>query len=558
MRKLKILILTILIALLSTTFVFANTVTIDTTTKSGKIYEYYVDTEGNKLKSSTSTTINNNEYSKTALTIDGYVCINARVNEDLLYSPSTQDLGNKITVNLSNFSEDGDYVIFIYDVDSDNSGYPDDPIIKEDVTIKYYDYSTGKQLDSESTKEYIGDNYKLTPSTNKTFSGDKYTFVSATPSVDDNNRINIFVSSDDSDNIIKLYYRKGLSTSRYITVKQIDIDTDKVIDEDIIPDIKVGTKYSYYVESVSGYNFISSTPSSTGTNNVISLTVKEDNDDNIIYCYYRKSYSDSNLNNWYNSTNQYYVSPTDTYFNYYNTSSYVNTNTSTSTSSNTSTNTSTNTNNNTSTKTTVSNTGLSEKGLAINKNEYYSFINGYSDGSFKPDQFITRAEAASALYSICEDKTNGSLTYNFKDLKTTDWYYKPIYFLCSNGIMTGYGDQTVRPNSYISRAEFTVMAMKIVGYNNTDTIITFSDVRTGDWYYNYIRAGVNASLISGYSDNTFRPNNNITRAEATKIIDNIIGRTIDKQNNYKEIYYSDVPYTLWSYPYIKMASGQQK
>ncbi len=506
-----------LLCLINTYTVFGAT-NIDVDTQKGTVYEYYVDVNGQEIKDKTITTVNG-DYVKSAPEIAGYSCINARINENDVINKSVSTYGNDIIAQMSQFSTDGDYVIFIYAEDNNFDNMPDDFNLTTDVTIKYYDYNTGKVIETVEETEYIGSNYSISPKASKTFDDVKYSFYEATPDTVDN-EVNIFVSEDEEDNVIKLYYKQGSSKDRYITVKQMDVETNEEIDTDIISNVSVGTKYSYDIESIGGYTFVSSEPSAT-SGNKISITVDDDNDDNVIYCYYRKNYSDKT--EWYNDNNQYYVSPTDTYFNDYN--YYV---------------------------------PVTSPGIPLNKNENYSFVTGYSDGSFRPNNYITRAEASQMFYNVSADKSIGKLDYYYKDLNTTDWYYNSMYYLSSKGIMNGYSDKTIKPNNYITRAEFIKMATKIVGFNNIDTSMNYKDVKYTDWYYDYVKAGASLGLIDGYSDGTFRPNDYITRAEAVKIIDNMIGRTSDKANNYSEVYFTDVSYSYWSYPYIKMAVGKVK
>ncbi len=526
MKKKYLASLIFVFCLLFSVSIFADTFVFEPTTQKNTVTEYYLDVNGKTVKQKTVVNVDNNIYTRTAPSIDGYVCINARINDDdLYYTPNGFDYNDGVSVSLSSFKSNGDYVIYLYAEDSYNRGYPDDSTVRQEVTINYYDYSSGKKLDYDTyDNQVIGENYTYSPVISKTFNDKNYTFKSSKPELNDDDDVVFFVSQKKSNNVIDLYYTQGKSTDRFITIHNIDIETEEEFDKDIISNVQVGTTYTYDVESKNGYTFVSSSPSSSGISNSIKIDVKSDNDDNQIYCYYKKTSLDDSTTAWYDDNNQYYVSPTDTYFGdsyYYN-------------------------------------TPLRSDGIELNSEPFYGIISGYGDGYFRPQFYITRAEAAQMFYNIAKNKNTGSINYSFSDLNSNDWYYTPIYYLTSNGLMQGYSDGTIRPNNYITRAEFTKMATTILGFEDTNTVISFSDVPKESWFYYYVKAGVNKGLVNGYANGTFRPNNKITRAEATKIVDTMIGRTENKESLYRDVYYNDVPTTDWSYKFIKMANGLER
>lgn len=97
-----------------------------------------------------------------------------------------------------------------------------------------------------------------------------------------------------------------------------------------------------------------------------------------------------------------------------------------------------------------------------------------------------------------------------------------------NGMLAGYEDGTIRPEQPITRAEFTALVNRVTGYNAVDKEIAFTDVSANDWYASEVAIGVNAAYIGGYPDNTFRPNGNLTRAEAASMIARFTGLTADE------------------------------
>jgi hypothetical protein len=101
------------------------------------------------------------------------------------------------------------------------------------------------------------------------------------------------------------------------------------------------------------------------------------------------------------------------------------------------------------------------------------------------------------------------------------WAENYINTAVSKNIITGYPDGRFKPNKAVSRAEFCAMINKALG-NTGMADISFSDANRGNWYYNDITKAVAAAYTAGYSDNTFRPDNPITRQEAAVMISRIV------------------------------------
>lgn len=181
--------------------------------------------------------------------------------------------------------------------------------------------------------------------------------------------------------------------------------------------------------------------------------------------------------------------------------------------------------------------------------EHNAYIKGYEDGTFRPDATITRAETASMLYVVLE-KSNTTAGLTFSDLENEAWYIPAIKAMTETGIIKGYEDGTFRPNTDITRAEFTAMIMR------TETVqkfaeLPFSDVSADLWSADYIYSAYKAGYIKGYEDGTFKPDNPITRAEAVKIINSVLDRT-DFSNETNP--FSDVSSEHWAYKQILEAA----
>lgn len=158
----------------------------------------------------------------------------------------------------------------------------------------------------------------------------------------------------------------------------------------------------------------------------------------------------------------------------------------------------------------------------INQAKDEGYIQGYEDETFKPDQNITRSEAAK-LIAMWLDSSIGEDTCvegQFSDVSCGVWYAKYVIYLNNAGIIEGYADGTFAPANYINRAEALKMMLFAKALQDSgiaDVINPFSDVSMTDWFYNYVMVGYKLSIIQGYEDGTFGPGRNITRAEFTKI-----------------------------------------
>ena len=97
------------------------------------------------------------------------------------------------------------------------------------------------------------------------------------------------------------------------------------------------------------------------------------------------------------------------------------------------------------------------------------------------------------------------------------WAKEDIVYLMEKGVMEGYNDGTFKPDKDITRAEFLKMVNNVFGFTE-ELDIEFSDVRKDSWFYEDIRKAVASGYIEGYEDGTMRPNRPITREEASKII----------------------------------------
>jgi len=152
------------------------------------------------------------------------------------------------------------------------------------------------------------------------------------------------------------------------------------------------------------------------------------------------------------------------------------------------------------------------------------FVSGYLDGTFKPDQGVTRAEFT-VMVNKAFDLQNTDATCSFSDVSPSDWFYKDVAVAAKSGYTAGYPDNTFQPEKNITRAEASVLVARAKKLATSDSEpVSFSDAGLiPDWAKGSISVMVAEKLISGYSDGTFKPQNPITRAESLVMIDNAAG-----------------------------------
>lgn len=148
------------------------------------------------------------------------------------------------------------------------------------------------------------------------------------------------------------------------------------------------------------------------------------------------------------------------------------------------------------------------------------YMQGRSDGSLALDDNITRAEAAQMISRIIADTSKTLNGITFSDVSADSWYYDAVSSLCAKGIMTGYADGSFKPNQNITRAELAAILSKFI-YNG-DTALQTADVDSSAWYANALAKMLNAGYIHGYEDGSIRPDQFVTREETKIIIDRML------------------------------------
>lgn len=147
-------------------------------------------------------------------------------------------------------------------------------------------------------------------------------------------------------------------------------------------------------------------------------------------------------------------------------------------------------------------------------------VNGLDDDTFGPSNNATRAEFLKMALLNAGYDVDGASGESFSDVSSGDWFYEYVSFGVEEDIIEGYSDDTFRPNNSINRAEALVITMRIAGIDEYDVDSDwdeFEDVDSDDWYAYAVETAADEGIVEGYSDGEFKPGNNITRAEVAAI-----------------------------------------
>ena len=192
----------------------------------------------------------------------------------------------------------------------------------------------------------------------------------------------------------------------------------------------------------------------------------------------------------------------------------------------------------------------------LNTDEHIAYLQGYGNSLFGPEDNITRAEVAQMFYNLLRNK-NVPITVSFTDVEDSAWYTTAVNTLASLGILRGVGNDQFAPERAITRAEFTVIAMRFAVLPTGGANI-FSDISASDWFYSEVIGAVKYGWITGYTDGTFRPLNPIARSEVTAIVNRMLARSADEtyvdHHTFQVTYFSDVRYSYWAYYHIVEAT----
>ena len=196
----------------------------------------------------------------------------------------------------------------------------------------------------------------------------------------------------------------------------------------------------------------------------------------------------------------------------------------------------------------------------LNTEDHYAYIVGYEDGSVQPEGDITRAEVATIFFRLLTDESRNeywSQTNPYSDVSADDWFNNAVSTLTNAGVLDGYEDGTFKPNGNITRAEFATITARFfeATYDGENL---FPDIE-GHWAQDYINEAANAGIVNGYEDGTFRPQQYITRAEAVTMVNRTIERHPDADHLLDDmITWPDNPETAWYYEQIQEATNSHE
>ena len=198
----------------------------------------------------------------------------------------------------------------------------------------------------------------------------------------------------------------------------------------------------------------------------------------------------------------------------------------------------------------------------LEKDDHFAFMQGYPDGTFRPNANMTRAEAVVMFSRLLSESMNVADDHRnnyYPDVNPTDWFANQVGYMQELGVLASYSrDGRFRPNDAVTRAEFATLATHFDNLDLTDTN-NFPDVPNTHWAVKFINSAATKGWITGYPDGGFRPESSITRAEVVTLVGRMVERFAD------EAYitanpgslpreYSDLTSSYWGYLMIMEAS----
>lgn len=215
-------------------------------------------------------------------------------------------------------------------------------------------------------------------------------------------------------------------------------------------------------------------------------------------------------------------------------------------------------------------TFVNRKAATLNREDHYTFLVGYPDGSFGPSRNMTRAEVTTMFARLLTEQIEPDKTYTntFNDVPKSHWAANYIGYMQQFGIINGYNG-SFRPNDPVTRAEFAAIASRFEKL--TEGTKSFSDVPSTHWAAKYINFAATRGWVTGYPDGTFKPGNPITRAEVATVTCRLLERIADQdyiRNHPHELRtFHDMTENHWAYwyameaanghDYTKIAGGEQ-
>ena len=204
-------------------------------------------------------------------------------------------------------------------------------------------------------------------------------------------------------------------------------------------------------------------------------------------------------------------------------------------------------------------TFVNRKAAELNRTDHFAFLVGYTDGTFGPERNMTRAEVTTMFARLLTEQIEADKTYSntFSDVPKGYWAADYIGYMQQFGIITGYSDGSFRPDAPVTRAEFAAIASRFEKL--TEGSKSFTDVPDTYWAARYINFAATRGWVTGYSDGTFKPENTITRAEVAAVTCRLLERSADQnyiRSHLNELRtFSDMTESHWAYWYAMEAAN---
>ena len=188
----------------------------------------------------------------------------------------------------------------------------------------------------------------------------------------------------------------------------------------------------------------------------------------------------------------------------------------------------------------------------LEKSDHFAYMQGYPEGTFLPENNMTRAEAVVMFSRLLSKKMDLSVDFRknfYPDIDITNpdmllpWYVNQVCYMCDLGVLADFSrDENFRPNEPVTRAEFATLASHFDELELVDTN-DFLDVPDDHWAVKYINSAAEKGWIIGYPDKTFKPESLITRAEVVTLVNRMLERVADKE--YLEANAGSLPRNYW-------------
>lgn len=191
----------------------------------------------------------------------------------------------------------------------------------------------------------------------------------------------------------------------------------------------------------------------------------------------------------------------------------------------------------------------------LNMKDHIQYIQGYPNNTVRPEGLITREEVAAVFYRLLDAGYRSSIwtiDESFPDVSSNRWSIRHIATLANGKIINGYPDLSFKPGNFITRAELATIASKFDKLTPSQSNL-FSDIE-GHWANKYINSAATKGWVNGYPDGTFKPDQYVTRAEFVTLVNNVLERRVHKDNILPEAKaFPDLRDTMWYYEAMQEA-----